>query len=307
MPILETSDLTKTYGNQLAVDKLNISVEEGDVFGFLGPNGAGKTTTIKMLCGLLKPTSGSGTISGSDVCKDNVRARSFLGVVPEDPRFYENMGGEEFLTYFAKLHRVPSKERKSRIKEVLEIVGLKEAQKKKIGAYSHGMRRKLSIARAILHDPKILLLDEPTSGLDPLTQVAIRDLIKSSNATIFISSHNLYEVEELCNKVAVINKGELVTQDSVENLRKNISGETVEVKLKHVTEQVINAVTNLNFVKEINQSKDSLFITVEDYKKDAPELANTVVRAGGEIIKLDQAGSSLYDIFISLTRGGNDE
>lgn len=307
MQVLETFDLTKAYGKQLAVDKLNIGVEEGDVFGFLGPNGAGKTTTIKMLCGLLKPTSGSGTVSGFDICKESVKARVLLGVVPERDVFYEGMSGDRFLNYFAKLHRIPSKERESRAEEVLEIVGLKDARRKKISTYSHGMRRKLSIARAILHDPKILILDEPTSGLDPTTQVTIRNLIKRSNATIFISSHNLYEVEELCNRVAVINRGKLVIQDNVESLRKNIRGETVEVKLKYATEQVINAVTSLDFVKEISKSEGSLLITVEDYENDAPELTRAVVGAGGDILKLDRTSASLYDIFMDLTRGDDDE
>lgn len=302
MATLETYNLTKTFGNIVAVNRLNISVNEHDIFGFLGPNGAGKTTTIKMLCGLLKPTGGSASVAGFDIRNDSVKIRNILGIVPEAPRFYEDMSGRGFLTYFAKLHRIPSKERKSRIKDVLEITGIADVRNRKIGTYSHGMRRRLSIAKAMLNNPEILLLDEPTAGLDPPAQVAIRRLIKRSQTTIFISSHNLYEIEELCNRVAIIDKGKLIACDRIENLKHMIGGETIEVKLREVNNNLIKALKGLRCVRGVKQDNRSIFVNVTDAEKDAPDVARVIIEADGDLIKLDRAPLSLYDVFVKLTR-----
>ena len=221
------TNLTKFYGKSPAVNSLSINVNSGDIYGFLGPNGAGKTTTIRMLCGLILPTSGNGKVAGLDIVKDRRRIRRIIGLLPESAGFYNWMNSEEYLFYFARLYKIEPSIAKIRMRDLLEKVGLADKSFVPIGYFSRGMKQRLGLARTLINDPKIVFLDEPTLGLDPRGQQDIQkillDLNREKNVTVFLSSHALSEVSSLCNRIAVVNKGMRVAQGSIEEL-----GELVE-------------------------------------------------------------------------------
>jgi ABC-2 type transport system ATP-binding protein len=225
MSVLKTENLTKVFrrswkrGKFTALDSLSIEVEEGEIFGFLGPNGAGKTTTIKILLRLLKPTSGSAHILGKDVHDAPTRLR--VGYMPENPYFYRFLTGEEFLKFYAQLNRIPTSDRKKRIEELLETVGMAHARHVPIKEYSKGMVQRIGLAQALMHDPKLVLLDEPMSGLDPIGRKEIRDLIyalKYQGRTIFFCSHILSDVEDICHRVAILHRGKLLKTGTLDGL-----------------------------------------------------------------------------------------
>jgi len=238
MAVLKTEGLTKVYkrgwgrGKFAALDNLSIEVEEGEIFGFLGPNGAGKTTTIKILLRLLTPTGGSATVLGTDIREPASRLR--VGYMPENPYFYRFLTGEEFLKFYTKLNRIPSGDRKKRIDELLDLVGMTHARHKYIREYSKGMVQRIGLAQALMHDPKIVLLDEPLSGVDPIGRKEIRDLIyaiKEQGRTIFFCSHILSDVEHICNRVAILHHGKLLKMGGLDELLGRDDGK-VQVELK---------------------------------------------------------------------------
>jgi len=229
MKAIEIQGLTKQFGKLVAVDDLDLAVEEGESFGFLGPNGAGKTTTIKMLIGLLRPTRGTVRIWGHDLFAEGKEVKKSLGFVPDFYSFYDSLTAVENLEFFSALSRIPKGERKGRIFELLKFFGLEERANSKVREFSHGMKQRLVIAQALLPHPKLLILDEPTVGLDPRAQFEIRELIKrisQEGITTFISSHLLFEVEDMCNKVGIINFGRLIKVGSIENLKGEIETKT---------------------------------------------------------------------------------
>ena len=222
--IIETTQLTKRYGPHVAVDRLDLKVEEGDFFGLLGPNGAGKTTTIRMLSALLPPTSGQITISGFEPQVRPEQVKQIIGVVCESYGFYGWMSGEQYLSCFADLYRIRDKAR--RVRELIALVGLQAAEDKPLATYSRGMQQRLGIARAILHEPRILVLDEPTLGLDPEGQKEIHRLLVDLNrggTAVLLSSHSLAEVERLVNRIAVLNQGKLVAQGTMGEMRRRLT------------------------------------------------------------------------------------
>ena len=227
MPALEVLRLTKRFGDFTAVDGVTFQVEEGEIFGFLGPNGAGKTTTLRMIYGVLAPTAGDVLIRGKSVLKDPEGAKAQLGVMPEDTGIYSRLTTEENLVYFGKLRGIPEGELRERIPQLLDRLGLTEKRYVLADKLSKGMKRKLAFARAILHEPDILLLDEPTSGVDVISAREIRSMISdyaSGGRTVVISTHNMWEVQQLCTRVGIINRGRLIYVGSVEELER-LTGE----------------------------------------------------------------------------------
>ncbi len=227
MPALEVLRLTKRFGEFTAVDGVTFQVEEGEIFGFLGPNGAGKTTTLRMIYGVLAPTAGDVLIRGKSVLKDPEGAKAQLGVMPEDTGIYSRLTTEENLVYFGKLRGIPEGELRERIPQLLDRLGLTEKRYVLADKLSKGMKRKLAFARAILHEPDILLLDEPTSGVDVISAREIRSMISdyaSGGRTVVISTHNMWEVQQLCTRVGIINRGRLIYVGSVEELER-LTGE----------------------------------------------------------------------------------
>jgi len=226
--IIETHNLSKTYGNQVAVDDLTFSIEEGEIFGFLGPNGSGKTTTLLMLIGLTEPTKGWARVAGFDPTKEAIKVKEIVGYIPENIGFYDDMNAIENLLFIARLNNIPDAVSSPKIEEALEIVGLKEEADKKIGAYSRGMRQRLGIAEIYLKEPKVVFLDEPTLGLDPdgTTKIIeyIQSLSKDKNMTIFLSSHDLKQVQKISHRIGIMINGRMIAVGPIEELAKEKLG-----------------------------------------------------------------------------------
>ena len=219
--MIKLTNLTKVYSHLTAVNRINLTVEPGEVFGFLGPNGAGKTTTIKMMAGLLQPTSGTIEIQGFDVQKDPLKAKAITGFIPDRPYLYDKLTATEFMGFTAALYDLGKPERK--ISELLELFGLSDWADELVENYSHGMKQRLVMASSLLHEPKVLVVDEPMVGLDPRGAKLVKDLFKdlaSKGVTVFMSTHTLEIVETMCSRVAIINKGEIIADGSVEELGK---------------------------------------------------------------------------------------
>ncbi len=226
MPIaVETSALTRRFGDVVAVDALNLQVPAGTFFGFLGPNGAGKSTTIKMLTGLLRIGSGRASILGHDVDRDAVRAKQLIGVVPEELAVFDRLSGGEYLTFVGRMYNLAKRPLRERAEELLELMGLEDNPDKLIVDYSHGMKKKLALAAALIHGPRVLFLDEPFEGIDAVASRMIKDLLASlvnSGVTVFLTSHILEIVEKLCSEIAIIHRGRLVANGSLDALRTGV-------------------------------------------------------------------------------------
>lgn len=235
--LIETKDLTRKFGNLTAVDKLNIQVKQGEIFGLLGPNGAGKSTAISMLCTILKPTSGTALVNGYDIVKQPSQVRKSIGIVFQDPSVDDLLTGRENLKMHADLYGVPPGEQKEQIDKVLALVELEDRANDRVRNYSGGMRRRLEIARSLIHYPKILFLDEPTIGLDPQSRdhiwTYIRELMKAKDITIIMTTHYMDEADKLCDRVAIIDHGVIMALDSPKALKEQLGGETITVKTKN--------------------------------------------------------------------------
>lgn len=305
--VIETINLTKTYKKVLAVNNLNLTIHEKDVFGFLGPNGAGKTTTIKMMMGITKPTKGSVKILGYDVFKDGVKAKMQIGFVPDQFDFYPELNAVEHLNYYASLFRMPKEERSKRTDELLDMVGLSERKNSKVKTYSHGMRQRLVIAQALINKPKLLVLDEPTVGLDPKGSYETRELIKKlgKEITIFISSHLLYEVQEVCNKVGIINNGKLLKVDSIDNLTKLKEWVDVQIECANINDPLINAVRGIGGVIDLSVNENILKIKVKE-SGIIPEIVRVITKEEGRIKSVNEITQSLEDVFLKLTGEKNE-
>src|SRR5256885_7938962 len=237
-PAVVTRDLTRVFGQKVAVDHLNLTVQRSEFFGFLGPNGAGKSTSIKMMVGLLRPTSGSVWVGGVDVWKEPLQARSLMGVLPEYLNIYERLSGREFLVFAAHMYGVPNADIQRRAEELLQVLTLADDADKLIVDYSVGMRKKTALAAALIHRPQVLFLDEPFEGIDPVSSRAIRDILHEltrRGTTIFFSSHIMEVVERLCTRVGIINQGVLVAEGTLQELRERARGSAAEGGEKDAT------------------------------------------------------------------------
>lgn len=309
-----TSGLTKDYRNFRAVDSLTIAVNPGDIFGFLGPNGAGKTTTIRMLCGLLLPTSGNAKVAGLDILKDNLKIRSIIGLLPESSGFYNWMNAEEYLLHFAGLYKIESLLARKRANDLLEKVGLAAKAFAPIGYYSRGMKQRLGLARALINNPKVIFLDEPTLGLDPKGQQDIQKILLDLNhereVTIFLSSHALSEVSSICNRVAIVNRGRLVAQGTIDELRKlamegSSGSSTLEIRILN-TQSSQNDLPKLLFEFEhrTSTSPDNRLINIS-ISENSFESTNNIIekfqKAGLQIYDIHREDMTLEDVFFKLT------
>ncbi|MGB9805498.1 MAG: ABC transporter ATP-binding protein [Thermoproteota archaeon] len=312
MHAIETLELTKKFGSTVAVDKLNFEVEEGEIFGVLGPNGAGKTTTIRLLACLLSPSSGSAIVGGFDIIKDSVKVREIVGVQTENPSLYERLTAYENLDFFAEAYNVSGEQKKRRIKELLEFFGLWEFKDKKVGTLSRGMKQKLSIARALVHDPNIIFLDEPTSGLDPESAREIKDLMKllsKQRKTIVFSTHILGDAERLCNRVMIINKGKKIALGALEELLSSTDKKILKITLRKLDQKVIDAIKCFEQVKEISidDSTSVVSVVLSDVEKVTPDIIKSIVLNGGLILSVNVINQSLEDVYLKIVRGNNVE
>ncbi|MGA2158189.1 MAG: ABC transporter ATP-binding protein [Dehalococcoidia bacterium] len=232
--IVKLDKISKYYGSFAAVDELDLAVNKGEIVGIIGHNGAGKTTTLKMIVGLITPTAGSLTVMGQDIQKNGLKVKKSLGYLPEENPLYENMTAQEYLAFFSDIYGMPRKKAAERGESLLDSLKL-EAGKKLIGEMSKGMKRKVSIARTLIHDPDLLILDEPNSGLDPLTSFFIIDYLKNlpkEGKTIILSAHNLFHVEYICDRIAILKRGKLIVFDTMDNLRKSLGTREFEIVFK---------------------------------------------------------------------------
>jgi ABC-2 type transport system ATP-binding protein len=293
----------------LAVSDLDLTVEQGEVFGFLGPNGAGKTTTVRMLCALIAPSQGKAWVAGHEIGRENEAIRASVGILTETPGLYARLDAMTNLSFFARLYGVDDIQ--GQVEKYLKMLGLWERRTEMVGGFSKGMRQKLAIARALLHEPPLLFLDEPTSGLDPDAARIVREFIetlRSKGRTIFLCTHNLDEADRLCDRIAVI-KQRLICVDTPMRLRQRLYGSSVHVRLRVAAPEYIAAVQNLPFVQDVHQVDSSLSIKLEEPEANNPELVRALVSAGADIQFVQEAEHSLESVYFDLMaqhQEGND-
>ena len=305
--LIETNDLSKTFGDFLAVDGVSLRVKAGEVIALLGPNGAGKTTTVRMLASILQPSRGWATVAGFDVTREQSQVRNSIGMLTEHPGLYTRMKAVEYLSFFGQIYQLPDDAIRQRIEELLSYLGLDDGYDKRLGEYSKGMRQKLALARAMLHDPPVLLLDEPTSAMDPASAKLVRESItrlRSTKRSIIICTHNLSEAEALADRIAIIQEGKIVALGSPEALKREVLGPPI---------------MHVQFAQPMDGSKPQFpegaqFVEAgEDwirYQTDSPEVINPVVlgmltASGFSVVTLSGVSRSLEEVYLQVVNGEN--
>ncbi len=301
--MIKTKNLTKEFTTTVAVKDLELTVEKGQIYGFLGPNGAGKTTTIMMILGLEKPSSGTIEVFGRMLEKDYFPIKRKIGVVSENQYLYEDMTAWEYLNFFGRLYEVEDREKK--VKEFLERVKLYHRRNERLAGYSHGMRQKISISRALLHDPELIILDEPQNGLDPYGIREVRDIIKEENLkgkTILISSHILSEIENTCNRVAILNKGKLVAEGPMDIVKmKAEENATLVLEFENLTDKLKQAIALEPYVKNCIGEGDKLILTVDRKEDYRAKIARLISEQGGLLVGMQTKIVSLEEAFMKIT------
>jgi len=297
--LIRINNLTKRYEKLTAVDNLSLDIEQGEVFGLLGQNGAGKTTVIHMLATLLKPTSGSATVNNFDIQKEPAKVRTSIGIVFQVPSSDDLLTGYENLQIHAMLYGVDPSIREKRIQDAFELVGLTDRKDDQVKKYSGGMRRRLEIARGLIHSPKVLFLDEPTLGLDPSSRETmwkyIQQLVKQEKLTIILTTHYMEEADMLCNRIGIMDKGKIIALDTPTNLKLMLGGDIVKLKLKkHDSDTLI--LKNLSCVKKMDSLEGYVILGVDDAKKNIPEILKHV-----EVESVEYSSPTLSDVFLKLT------
>ena len=302
--MIEVQDLTKYYGPQLAVSRLDFQVAAGEIVGFLGPNGAGKTTTLKILAGFLAPSAGSARINGYDCVTDSLAVRRSLGYVPENVAIYPDLTVTQFLRFAARAKGVAAKTETGEVDRVVAACGLEEVRGKMVAALSKGFRQRLGLAQALINQPPLLIMDEPTIGLDPSQIVEIRQLIKNLEGThtVMLSSHILPEVSQLCHRVIIINRGQIVASDTPENLSRQLGqGSRVLMTVSGPDEQVTAALTAVAGVNRVLSQGEGKYLVEADNGVDLrPQLARVVVERGWQLLELKAQEFTLEEVFINL-------
>ncbi len=306
-PAVETVELTKNYNSLVAVDKLNLRIEEGEIFGFLGPNGSGKTTSILMLLGLTEPTSGTARICGYNSTREPLKVKSLAGYVPENVGFYDDLSAGYNLAYIARLNDIPEAVISSRVEEALEIVGLKGMVKRKVREFSKGMKQRLAIADILMKMPKVAFLDEPTAGIDPKGIRQMLDLIariaRERNMTIIMSSHQLAQVQRICTDVGIMQKGRMVVRGSIDQLgRESLGGGRfkIEVRLAEVTAAIIEAVKQVKGIIAVDRPEDNLMlISARDDIRH--QIAKVIVDNNGLLEQMNVVSYALEDIYMKYS------
>jgi ABC-2 type transport system ATP-binding protein len=303
--VIDTENLTRKFGNLTAVDNLNLHVHVGEVFGFLGPNGAGKTTTVRMLCCLIAKTSGEAKVAGYDIAnpRDAIKIRQAIGFVPDNVGLYEDLTAYENLDYYGKLYKVPEVHRKENIKRFLEMLGLWEKRDVVSGAFSKGMKQKLALARALIHDPELLFMDEPTANLDPESAKTVRDFIiqlKREKKTIFLNTHNLDESQRICDRIAILNT-RLMAVGTPQELEHSVGKRRTEIQLEKITDEILAALTQFKLAKSV-QKENKLSIELSEPERANPDIINAIVGAGGRIQSVVVSGSSIEEAYLKLVK-----
>jgi len=302
MNAIETVGLTRAFGERIAVDNLTLQVPAGSVFGFIGPNGAGKTTTVRLLTALIATTSGTATVAGHRIGAENDAVHRATGILTETPGLYERLSCWQNLFFFAQLYDLDNTRAAQQVERYLQMLGLWDRRHEDVGSLSKGMRQKLAIARALLHEPSVLFLDEPTANLDPETSRMVRDFIKElreDGRTIFLTTHNLPEVDELCDLVCIF-KQRLLRLDSPANLRNEIFGRGTRIRLNDDPKRWVQTVRELPFVNGVEAQDHSLLIQLDDPDEQNPFLLERLVSNGARVQYVEQVKPSLEEVYLTL-------
>jgi ABC-2 type transport system ATP-binding protein len=299
---IETVGLTRAFGERIAVDNLTLQVPTGSVFGFIGPNGAGKTTTVRLLTALIATTSGTATVAGHRLGTDNDGVHRSTGILTETPGLYERLSCWQNLFFFAQLYDLDATRAAQQVERYLQMLGLWDRRHEDVGSLSKGMRQKLAIARALLHEPSVLFLDEPTANLDPETARMVRDFIKElreDGRTIFLTTHNLPEVDELCDLVCIF-KQRLLRLDSPANLRNELFGRGTRIRLNDDPQRWIQTVRELPFVNGVEAQDHSLLIQLDDPDEQNQFVLERLVSNGARVQYVEQVKPSLEEVYLTL-------
>ena len=302
VPAIEIVELSKYFGDFHAVDHLSFTVQQGEIFGLLGPNGSGKTTTINMISGLSVPTSGDVRVLGYDVRRDTRQVRQILGAVPQETALYEELSAWTNMDFHADLFGIPPREKKQRITQMLELVQLADRKNSRVGTFSGGMKRRLALGRALLHDPKLIYLDEPTLGVDVQARRVIWDYIltlRNEGKTVLITTNYLEEAQALCDRIAIIDRGKLIALDTPEHLKQTYGGSVIELELAR-SGVAVDKIRSLDGVKEVKQDKAHLTITTQGTGNVVPQIVN-IVSQESELRDIVVREPNLDEIFLQLT------
>ena len=303
--MIDTENLTRKFGEFTAVDDLTLHVKEGEVFGFLGPNGAGKTTTMRMLCCLISKTSGEARIAGYDISDeaDSLKIREIIGLIPDNVGLYNELSAYKNLDFYGKLYECSEMQRKENIEYFLKMLGIWDKRDIAAGTFSKGMKQKLAIARALIHDPKILFLDEPTANLDPESSKTVREFIlelKKEKKTIFLNTHNLDEAQRICDRIGIFNT-KLRAIGTPEELEASVWGNKTVIQLEQVTDKIQKALHKLS-LENIAIDNNKLIIDVTNPKKENPIIVDAVVGAGGQVQYVTRLSPTLEDAYLKFVR-----
>jgi ABC-2 type transport system ATP-binding protein len=303
MSMIEVKNLTKKFADVTAIDNLTFQVDEGEVFGLLGPNGAGKTTTIRILCCLISRSAGEAQIAGYHVGNgaDSLAIRKLIGLVPDNIGLYEELSAYENLDYYGKLYECPEDERKKNIEYFLKMLELWDKKDVPISDYSKGMKQKVGIARALIHDPKLLFFDEPTANLDPESSKVVRDFIlklKKEGKTIFLNTHNLDEAQRICDRIGILNTM-LLTVNTPQELERTVWGSRTQFVLELVNDQILSTVKRLG-PKDLSIQDNSIILTLSDPQKENPDFIHAIVSAGGRIQYVNQYNPGLEETYLKV-------
>ena len=303
--MIETENLTKKFGDLTAVDNVTLKVNPGEIFGFLGPNGAGKTTTVRMLCCLISKTGGQARIADYEVGNksDSIKIRKLIGFVSDNVGLYESLTAYENLDYYGKLYKCPEPRRKENIERFLKLLGLWEKKDTAAGAFSKGMKQKLAIARALVHDPEILFMDEPTANLDPESAKTVREFIlslKKEKKTIFLNTHNLDEAQRVCDRIGILNK-KLMAIGTPQELEYSVGARKTVIQLVEVNDAILNALNRMSPGK-VTRDDSKLTIELANPNKENPAIIRAIVEAGGNVQSVSISASTLEDAYLKLVR-----
>jgi ABC-2 type transport system ATP-binding protein len=304
MYAIEVENLVRKFGDFTAVDNLSFNIKKGEVFGLLGPNGAGKTTTISMLSTMLPPSSGKAYVSGFDIKKDQDNVRKSIGIVFQDQSLDEELTAYENMDFHGRLYRIPKSTRQKKINELLKLVELYDKKDNFVKTYSGGMRRRLEIARGLLHEPKVLFLDEPTLGLDPQTRNHLWDYIdklnKEKGITIILTTHYMEEADKLCHRIAIIDKGTIIAMDSSGNLKNDIGGDVITI-VSPQRDALYSAIKSIPEIKNIELHDSSITIGIQNAEKHVAHIVNVASGNNIEITSLSIHKPTLEDVFLHFT------
>lgn len=309
--MLNINNLNKRYGRFQAVSDLSLVVPEGEIFGFVGPNGAGKTTTMKIICGLLRATSGEITLDGVDVIRHSKRIKEKIGYMPDFFGVYDDLKVSEYLEFYASIYNIKGQERKKITDDLLELVDLGHKREAYVDSLSRGMKQRLCLARSLVHNPRLLVLDEPASGMDPRARVEMKEILKNLKGmgkTIIISSHILPELAELCTSIGIIDKGRIVISGSVESIMQQVySKKVVRLKVRSKLEDAVLILKEYPFIDKLVIGEDTIQAGFEGGDEDMSRVLSTLVTRGIPVVSFAQLDGNLEDVFMKVTKGDDEQ